>query len=142
MGEVLTVTLAAAPGVLGALGTLWYVLRKQRRSDKSAAARIVWEDKEKEVEVQQMEQENAMGFWKAFAVERKKAHDADVKRLETQIGSLVRQLDESRRGHQRCKIQNARMAEVMRLKGLLSESETFDLLRAGEEDSDADETAE
>ncbi len=138
MGEVLTVILASTPGVLTALGTFWYTVVKQRRSDKRADARIVWEDREKAVDVKRLEDENAMGFWKAFAIERKKAHERDIERLEKQLGECVRELDQCRKGHRKVEIRNARMLEIMRLNGLLSDTEEHKILRMGEGDSDDD----
>lgn len=140
MGDVLTVVLSSAPGVLTALGTLWYTMRKQRRSDKKADARIVWEDREKEIDVAHVEQQNAVGFFKALMLERKKAHEHDMQAVYTQLGEMGRKLNDCERKHTRKDRLLIQLIERMKGRELLTDTEATELYRRAEEDSDDPDT--
>lgn len=136
MGDVLTVILAGIPGLLTGLGGLWLIIKTQRRSDKQLTAEVGWEEREKEIEIRKMEEENAVGFLKAIVVERGRVHQEDVKRLETQIGKIARELAHCRKGHRKAEIRFYRIFEILKSKGKLSESEEHEIMEIGKEDSD------
>jgi protein tyrosine phosphatase (PTP) superfamily phosphohydrolase (DUF442 family) len=142
VGDALTVILAGIPGLLTGLGGLWLIIKTQRRSDKQLTAEVGWEEREKEIEIRKMEEENAVGFLKAIVVERQRVHEADVKRLETQMGKVVRELAHCRKGHRKAEIRFYRIFEILKSKGKLSESEEHEIMEIGKEDSDViDESA-
>lgn len=96
----------------------------------------MWEDREHDVRIDQVEQENAIGFFKALMKERKAAHERDLAGVYTQMGEMGRKLDDCERRHTRKDRLLIQLIERMKGRDFLNDEEVKDLYRRAEEDSD------
>lgn len=143
------VTLVVVP-LFTLLVNSWLNIRKQRIEaltkatevevmQKRETAVIFREDREEDQRIRQIETDNALGNYKStmlqLLAERKKAHDTDIKRVETLLGEMGRKLDICERKHSRKDRLLIQLIERMKGAGELSDTEVENLYARMEEDS-------
>jgi hypothetical protein len=127
---------AAVVVLLNGSVTVWILLRKNRREDRTAESKQTQEDRAADQALkaaeQAMDQKGAdyvVAHLRKMMRDQETTNDRNVRRLEAEIGELSLQLRDCEDRHRKQEIENVKMRELMRYKGLLTETEEHTLLR-------------